>query len=104
LFQDEVKRFRQAAKYALEEMKFILAIWRIEANGIISSASNIALSVIEKHSFFALSSASGSFSKMTSFRIYFVTIEDAMASDLIACVSLVWTSWLKALSVKKHNN
>jgi hypothetical protein len=29
-------------------MIVILAIWRIEANGIISSASRIALSVIEK--------------------------------------------------------
>jgi hypothetical protein len=44
-------------------MKVILAIWRIEANGIISSASRIALSVIEKLGCSALPSASGSFAK-----------------------------------------
>jgi hypothetical protein len=67
------------------------------------------LSVIEKPWSSAPSLASGSFCKMTSFRIYFVTVEYAMASDRvpvqIRCSHLwLWLwFWPKAPSDRKHH-
>jgi hypothetical protein len=51
-------------------MKVIWAIWRIEANGIVSNTSRIALSLIERLWSSARSSASGSFCNMALFRTY----------------------------------